>query len=160
LNPANYNLGGGNFNFFKTVSMSTDNHIFERDLTGSASVSRQYTIGSHFGAWEMGFKVRDAHKSSHFFEPTFDTNLPFTSLAPLTQFVGSTANPNPGYYFGNYQLLPLTNFNNILSYFNANRSQFVETVSFEHLISDSNDYTTRERVVAALRSEYNYHRTL
>src|SRR6267143_2040512 len=146
--PANYNLGGGNFNFFKTVSMATDNHIFERDLTGSASVTRQYTIGSHFGAWEMGFKVRDAHKSSSFFEPTFDTNPRFTSLAPLSQFVGSTANPNPGYYFGNYRLLPLSNFDKILSYFNANRSQFVETVSFEHLISDSNDYATRERVAA------------
>jgi TonB-dependent receptor len=148
FDPANYNLGGGNFNFFKTVSMSTDNHIFERDLTGSASVTRQYTIGSHFGAWEMGFKVRDAHKSSRFFEPTFDTNPRFTSLAPLTQFVSSTANPNPGYYFGNYRLLPLSNFDKILSYFNANRSQFIETVSFEHLISDANDYTTRERVVA------------
>jgi TonB-dependent receptor len=148
FDPANYNLGGGNFNFFKTVSMATDNHIFERDLTGSASVTRQYTIGSHFGAWEMGFKVRDAHKSSSFFEPTFDTKPRFTSLAPLTQFVGSTANPNPGYYFGNYQLLPLSNFDKILSYFNANRSQFIETVSFEHLISDSNDYATRERVLA------------
>jgi len=154
FDPANYNLGGGNFNFFKTVSMSTDNHIFERDLTGSASVTRQYTIGSHFGAWEMGFKVRDAHKSSHFFEPTFDTNPRFTSLAPLTQFVGNTANPNPGYYFGNYKLLPLSNFDKILSYFNANfnpnpnLSKFVETVSFEHLISDANDYATRERVVA------------
>jgi TonB-dependent receptor len=148
FDPANYNLGGGNFNFFKTVSMSTDNHIFERDLTGSASVTRQYTIGSHFGAWEMGFKVRDAHKSSRFFEPTFDTNPRFTPLAPLTTFVPSTANPNPGYYFGNYRLLPLTNFDKILSYFNANRSQFIETVSFEHLISDSNDYATRERIVA------------
>jgi TonB-dependent receptor len=148
FDPANYNLGGGNFNFFKTVSMATDNHIFERDLTGSASVTRQYTIGSHFGAWEMGFKVRDAHKSSSFFEPTFDTKPRFTSLAPLTQFVGSTANPNPGYYFGNYQLLPLSNFDKILSYFNANRSKFIETVSFEHLISDSNDYATRERVLA------------
>jgi TonB-dependent receptor len=148
FDPANYNLGGGNFNFFKTVSMATDNHIFERDLTGSASVTRQYTLGSHFGAWEMGFKVRDAHKSSSFFEPTFDTKPRFTSLAPLTSFVGSTTNPNPGYYFGNYRLLPLSNFDKILSYFNANRSQFIETVSFEHLISDSNDYATRERVVA------------
>src|SRR5467141_3370765 len=148
FDPANYNLGGGNFNFFKTVSMSTDNHIFERDLTGSASVTRQYTIGSHFGAWEMGFKVRDAHKSSHFFEPTFDTNPRFTSLAPLTQFVGNTANPNPGYYFGNYKLLPLSNFDKILSFFNANRSQFTEATDFEHLISDSNDYHSIERVVA------------
>ncbi len=148
FDPANYNLGGGNFNFFKTVSMATDNHIFERDLTGSLSLTRQYTVGSHFGAWEMGFKVRDAHKSSNFHEPTFDTIPRFTSLAPLNTFVGSTTNPNPGYYFGNYRLLPLTNFDKILSYFNANRNQFIETVDFEHLISDSNDYSTRERVVA------------
>src|SRR6266404_2260552 len=148
FDPTNYNLGGGNFNFFKTVSMDTQNHIFERDLTGSISVTRQYAVGSHFGAWEMGFKVRDAHKSSNFHEPIFDTNPRFTSLAPLSSIVGSTANPNPAYYFGNYKLLPLSNFDKILSYFNANRSQFIETVDFEHLISDPNDYTTKERVVA------------
>ena len=148
FDPANYNLGGGNFNFFKAVSLDTQNHILERDLTGSISVTRQYTVGSHFGAWEMGFKVRNAHKTSNFREPIFDTNPRFTSLAPLNTFVGSTTNPNPGYYFGNYKLLPLTNFDKILSYFNANRSQFIETTDFEHLISDPNDYTTTERVVA------------
>ena len=148
FDPANYNLGGGNFNFFKTISMDTQNHILERDLTGSISVTRQYALGAHFGAWEMGFKVRDAHKSSNFHEPTFDTNPRFTSLATLTSVVRSTANPNPGYYFGNYRLLPLSNFDNILSFFNANRNQFIETVDFEHLIADSNDYATRERVVA------------
>src|SRR6266851_3101409 len=145
FDPANYNLGGGNFNFFKTVSMSTDNHIFERDLTGSASVTRQYTIGSHFGAWEMGFKIRDAHKSSNFHEPTFDVNT--NGLLSLTAVAGTTS-PNPGYYFGNYKLLPLSNFDKILSFFNANRSQFTEATDFEHLISDSNDYHSIERVVA------------
>jgi TonB-dependent receptor len=148
FDPANYNLGGGNFNFFKAVSLDTQNHILERDLTGSISVTRQYTVGSHFGAWEMGFKVRNAHKTSNFREPIFDVHPRFTSLAPLTSLVGSTTNPNPGYYFGNYKLLPLTNFEKILSYFNANRSQFIETTDFEHLISDPNDYTTTERVVA------------
>src|SRR5712664_1645923 len=148
FDPANYSLGGGNFNFFKTISMDTQNHIFERDLTGSISVTRQYALGSHFGAWEVGFKVRDAHKTSNFHEPIFDTNPRFTSLAPLTSVVGSSANPNPGYYFSNYRLLPLSNFDKILSYFNANRSQFIETTDFEHLISDPNDYTTTERVVA------------
>ncbi len=148
FDPANYTLGGGNFNFFKTVSLDTQNHILERDLTGSISVTRQYTLGSHFGAWEMGFKVRNAHKTSNFREPIFDTNPRFTSLAPLTSVVGSTTNPNSGYYFGNYRLLPLSNFDKILSYFNANRSQFIETTDFEHLISDPNNYTTTERVVA------------
>jgi len=148
FDPANYTLGGGNFNFFKAVSLDTQNHILERDLTGSISVTRQYTVGSHFGAWEMGFKVRNAHKTSNFREPIFDTHPRFTSLAPLTSLVGSATNPNPGYYFGNYKLLPLTSFDKILSYFNANRSQFIETTDFEHLISDPNDYTTTERVVA------------
>jgi len=148
FDTANYPLGGPHFNFFKTVSMDTDNHIFERDLTGSISVTRQYAVHSHFGAWEMGFKIRDAHKSSNFHEPTFDTNPSFTSLAPLTSFTGSATNPNPGYYFGNYRLLPLSSFDKILSYFNANRGLFKEATDFEHLISDSNDYTTRERVIA------------
>jgi TonB-dependent receptor len=145
FDPANYTLGGPNFNFFRTVSMDTQNHILERDLTGSISVTRQYTVGSHFGAWEMGFKVRDARKTSNFHEPTFDINT--NGLLPLTAISG-TANPNPGYYFGNYKLLPLSNFDKILSFFNANRNQFTENTNFEHLISDSNDYSTRERVVA------------
>jgi TonB-dependent receptor len=148
LDPANYVLGGPNFHFFKTISMATDNHILERDITGSASVTRQYALGSHFGAWEIGFKARDAHKSQSFFEPTFTTTNQGASLAPLTQFAASTKNPNPGYYFGNYPLLPLSNFNKLLSYFNANRSLFTEATDFEHLISDSNDYHSIERVIA------------
>jgi len=40
-----------------------------------------------------------------------------------------------GVLLRNYKLLPLTNFDKILSYFNANRSQFIETTDFEHLIS-------------------------
>jgi TonB-dependent receptor len=148
FDPANYTLGGPHFHFFKAISMATDNHILERDLTGSFSVARQYSVGSHFGVWEIGFKARDAHKSQSFFEPTFDTNPGFTPLAPLPSFATSLANPNPGYYFGAYQLLPLSNFDKLLSYFNANPSQFNEATDFEHLISDSNNYHTIERVIA------------
>src|SRR6202022_1437468 len=31
FDPANYTLGGPHFHFFRAVSMSPDNHIFERD---------------------------------------------------------------------------------------------------------------------------------
>ena len=150
LDPANYTLGGPNFNFFKTVSMGTENHTLERDLTGSISATRQYALGRHFGAWEVGFKVRDSHKGQTFHEPTFATNpnLANPSLAPLASFASGTANPNPGYYFGNYPLLPFTNFDKILSFFNANPGLFVEATNFEHLITDSNHYTATERVVA------------
>ena len=144
LNPANYTLGGPNFHFFRSLSMSTQNHIFERDLTGSISVARQYNAGSHFGTFEVGFKVRDAHKTSNFFEPTFDINT--NGLLPLSSIKGSRT--DTGYYFGNYKLLPFSNFDKILSFFNANRGLFTEATSFEHQISDPNDYTTTERVVA------------
>jgi TonB-dependent receptor len=146
--PANYTLGGSNFNFFKTLSFGTQNHILERDLTGAISVSRQYTAHSYFGVFEIGFKIRDARKGSNFHENIFDTDPPFTSLAPLPSVVNSVKNPNPGYYFGNYQLVPLSNFDKILSFFNANTGLFKEAVPFEHRINDPNDYLTKERVVA------------
>jgi TonB-dependent receptor len=148
LDPANYTLGGPHFHFFRALSMNTQNHILERDVTGSIDVVRQYAIGPHFGAWQIGFKVRDARKTSNFHEPTFDTNPSSIPLAPLTSFVGNTANPNPGYYFGNYKLVPFTNFNKILAYFNANRNLFTEDTEFEKLIADPNDFLTKERVVA------------
>jgi TonB-dependent receptor len=144
LNAANYTLGGPNFHFFRSLSMGTQNHIFERDLTGSISVARQYNIGSRFGTFEVGFKVRDAHKTSNFFEPTFDINT--NGLLPLSSIKGSRT--DTGYYFGNYKLLPFSNFDKILAFFKANRGLFTEATSFEHQISDPNDYTTTERVIA------------
>jgi TonB-dependent receptor len=144
FDPTNYTLGGPNFHFFRSFSMGTQNHIFERDLTGSASVARQYNVGSHFGVFEIGFKVRDAHKSSNFFEPTFDINT--NGLLPLNSVAGSKT--DPGYYFGNYKLLPFSNFDKIQSFFNANRSLFTEATAFEHQINDPNDYRTVERVIA------------
>ena len=145
--PANYSLGGGNFNFFRTFSFGTQNHILERDLTGAISVSRQYTAHSHFGAFEVGFKVRDAHKTSNFHESIFDSTNS-ASLAPLSSFTKSLATPDPGFYFSNYRILPLTNYDSIISYYKANPGNFTEATDFEHQINDPNDYTTRERVIA------------
>jgi TonB-dependent receptor len=144
FDPANYTLGGPHFHFFRTLSMATQNHTFERDLTGSISVARQYTLGSHFGTFEVGAKVRDAHKSQDFHEPTFDINT--NGLSPLSSVAGSATNSN--YYFGNYKLLPLSNFDKILSFFNANQGLFTENTNFEHLIADPNRYHTIERVSA------------
>jgi TonB-dependent receptor len=144
FDPANYTLGGPNFHFFRAFAMGTQNHIFERDITGSISVARQYNAGSRFGVFEVGFKVRDAHKSSNFFEPTFDINT--NGLLPLNSVAGSKT--DPGYYFGNYKLLPFSNFDKIQSFFNANRSLFTEATDFEHQINDPNDYHTVERVIA------------
>jgi TonB-dependent receptor len=111
-------------------------------------VSRQYTVHSHFGAIEVGFKIRDSHKTSNFRENIFVTSTLNASLASLPTFTKSLKTPDPGYYFSNYQLLPLTNYDSILSYYKANPGNFTEATDFEHLINDPNNYITKERVVA------------
>jgi len=139
FDPANYQLHGG---FFKPLSLNTQNNIFERDLTGSISVSRQYSIGSHFGTFEVGGKIRDTHKSQLNSEHDYD----FSGVLHLSDVVGTV--PDFSYYFGNYKLLPLSSENKIVAFFNANRSLFTENLAFEHMRADPNDYTATERISA------------
>ncbi len=137
--PANYHMQGG---FFKPLSLNTDNHIFERDLTASVSVSRQYSVGSHYGTFEVGGKVRDTHKSQLNSEHDFD----FSGVLHFSDVVGTV--PNFTFYFGKYKLLPFSSFDKILAFYNANRSLFTENIPFEHLRADSNNYNTTERISA------------
>jgi TonB-dependent receptor len=139
LDPANYKLHGA---FFKPLSLNTNNHIFERDITGAISVTRQYSVGSHFAAFETGFKVRNTNKSQLNQEHDFN----FNGTLKLSDVVGST--PGFNYYFGNYKLLPFSSFDKILAFYNSNPLQFSEDFNFEHIRADSNDYTTTERVLA------------
>jgi TonB-dependent receptor len=139
FDPANYQLHGG---FFKPLSLNTQDNIFERDITGSASVTRQYSIGSHFGAFEVGGKIRDTHKSQLNSEHDFD----FSGVLHLSDVVGTV--PDFSHYFGNYKLLPFSSESKIVAFFNANRGLFTENIPFERLRADSNDYTTTERVSA------------
>jgi TonB-dependent receptor len=139
FDPANYRLKGA---FFKPLSLNTNNNVFERDLTGSISVSRQYSIGSHFGTFEVGGKIRDTHKSQLNSEHDFD----FSGTLRVSDVVGTV--PDFSYYFGNYKLLPFTSESKIVAFFNANRSLFTENFGFEHIRADPNDYTTTERISA------------
>jgi TonB-dependent receptor len=139
FDPANYHMQGG---FFKPLSLNTQDNVFERDITGSASITRQYSIGSHFGAFEVGGKIRDTHKSQLNSEHDYD----FSGTLLLSDVVGTV--PDFSHYFGNYKLVPFSSEGKILAFFNANRGLFTENIPFEHLRADSGDYTTSERISA------------
>ena len=53
-----------------------DDHTFERDETGSVDLARNYNAGSHFSTFEVGFRVRDGHKSQFNSQQTFFANAP------------------------------------------------------------------------------------
>src|SRR5262249_24105221 len=101
-----------------------DDHTFERDVSGAASLARTYKAGSHFSTFETGFKVRDAHKSELDVRQTFKAS----NLDPSKGTVGLMSNflgtfTNPDYYFGLYGPFgPTTDYSKIVAFYNANSS--------------------------------------
>jgi TonB-dependent receptor len=89
------------------------------NLSAAASVARNYTAWGHFGTFESGFKIRNAHKFQDSLDPVYDT--PQGNQPAMTTFLGSFTNPS--YYDGAYPgsfTQPTADFGKIRSYFNTN----------------------------------------
>jgi TonB-dependent receptor len=113
---------------------------FERDVVGSVSVAKQYSTGSHYGTFEAGMKIWDGRKTQLYDEQSFSPN----GTIGMTQFLDSFTNPN--YYFGNYTYGPVTDYNKVLTYFNANPGAFSGGPNLTANIS--NDFDISERIYA------------
>jgi len=126
-----------------------DDHTFERDVTGTISLTRQYNAGSHSSQFEVGFKVRDAHKSQLDTQQTFFGNTDPTAgpVALMSNFLGSFTNPN--YYFGAYPPYgPTTNYGKIVSFFNSNPTMFTTDPLADAARTLPADFNIDERVIA------------
>ena len=97
--PAAYTLG---------FASTENDRIFERDVVGDISLNKQYSVGSHYSSFEVGFKGWDARKTQRYDRETF--NL---SGFPMSQFLNSFQDNN--YYFGQYAFGPVTDFQKILA---------------------------------------------
>jgi len=86
------------------------------NLAGAASVQRNYNLRGHFGTFEFGAKVRNAHKFQDSMDPVYDS----VNNPPMTSFVGSFTNPS--YYDGRYPgsfIQPTADYGKIRSYFDV-----------------------------------------
>ena len=130
----------------------TFNHIVgavdpvrELDLEGSVSLAHHYLFGSHSGSFEVGTKIRNGDKTNVTYEPVYDaTGSP---ALPYTQVLGD-APKDPNFYFNQYSLPPLSNYNKILDFLSANPSAQVLNVDSTRARSDPNNYHTIERIYA------------
>ena len=129
--PSTYVLSG--------LSLQHDD-TFERDVVGSADLTRDYSTGSHFGAFQVGMKVWDAHKNQLYDEQSFSP----TGNVQMSQFVTPFSNSN--YYFGNYAYGPVTSFTKVLNFFNATPGVF--TGGFDPTSNYPNDFNIGERIYA------------
>lgn len=119
-------------------------HSTQFNVQGTASLARRYSLGSHYGSFELGLKIRNAHKpqiaDDHYYNPT-------TANIPLTQVLGKYSNPS--YYDRSYQFGPLSNYGKITTLFNSLRTTgFSPDLNKDRLVSDPATYDVNERVYA------------
>jgi TonB-dependent receptor len=98
--PTAYSLGFG---------FTENNSIFERDVVGDISLNKQYSIGSHYSSFEVGFKGWDAQKTQRY-------NREFYNSAGgqhMDEFLSNFTDKN--YYFGKYNYGPVTQFSKVLA---------------------------------------------
>ena len=98
--PTTYLFGGGN---------TEKDGIFERDIVGDVSLSKQYSLAGHFSTFEVGFKGWDASKTSVADRENFND----PGGEPMSRFLGSFHDNN--YYFGQYTYGPVMSYAKFLA---------------------------------------------
>ncbi len=132
--PAAYSLANTVIPSYKSTQLN---------YQGAASVARRYAAGSHYGVFEMGFKVRDAHKTQNENDQFFDAANTYTMDQLLANF---TIN---NYYDKYFTLGPLTNYNKITGLLASQlQTGFTPNLSKDRIVSDPATWDTRERVWA------------
>jgi TonB-dependent receptor len=105
------------------VEQANHGQSSQLNLQTQLSVGRQYHLGSHSSQFELGFRVRNAHKFDDSYEafyvpnPALSLNLPISSF--LTDFTAGT------YYNGSYPYGPLASWDKVQRYFSAHPNNFI-----------------------------------
>ena len=122
------------------------NHTYspQLNLQGSVNYGKSYSWNGHFGTFEMGAKIRNAHKFDENRDLYYDANNP-TSI-PMSTFPITLTDPN--YYDKSYTLGSLVNYNSILSYYTNNPNAFTFDSNTSHQRNDPNNFDLIERVAS------------
>jgi TonB-dependent receptor len=120
-------------------------HMNQLNLQGAATAARRYTLGSHLGTFEMGFKVRDGHKTHTVVNNYWENG---GTGQTLDQYLGTFTDPN--YYNKSYQLGPLSTYDKLNSALVSGIANGSFTYNFDktRLRSDPSDYDAYERIYA------------
>ncbi|HKV82338.1 MAG TPA: TonB-dependent receptor [Candidatus Sulfotelmatobacter sp.] len=132
------------YTMYKTIGAVDP--VRELDLEGAVSLARHYSTGSHFGSFEVGAKVRNGDKTNKTYEPVSKPSAGGPALL-YSQVLGN-APKDPNFYFGQYTLPPLSDYNKILGFVAANPAAVFLDIDSTHSRSDPNNYHTIERIYA------------
>jgi TonB-dependent receptor len=132
--PNNYKL--------KSFAPPTFGQSAQLNLQASASYGRTYRMGSRYGTFEFGAKIRNAHKFDDTYDETFKPNGT-TLISAHPEWDSNFTDPN--YYDKTYHMGPVTDYSKVRTYVNTNASLF--TMSGGPGVN-SNNYDFVERIPA------------
>src|SRR5437868_3307340 len=113
------------------------------NLQGAFSAARNYSLGGHFGTFEFGAKVRNAHKFEDANDRLWNAN---DSSALMSNFLGSFTSPD--YYDKSYAFGPTVDYSKVRSFFNNNPGFFTLDDVATAQNTFPNNYDLIERVSA------------
>jgi TonB-dependent receptor len=136
-NPANFQL--------TNVEDAAHGQASQLNLQGDVSIGRIYSLGSHAGRFETGFRIRNAHKFDDSFENFYLPN----SGVNLTPDLFPSGIQDKNYYDRSYPLGPLTSWDKITSYVRANPGNFtLDTANSNTYGTNPANFDLVERIAA------------
>ncbi|MDW5266158.1 MULTISPECIES: TonB-dependent receptor [Acidobacteriaceae] len=141
-------LQNANLWAFKDITTSTGSST-QLNLTAATSYAHNYTLGSHFGSFETGFKFTNAHKTQDATETVYDGwSTKANSAVTMAQLQGDFSNTdyyNGSYFGGKYG--PVSDFNKAMAYTLTNFKGFVDAAKTA-AATYPNIFHTVERITA------------
>jgi len=133
---------------FKDITTSTGSSA-QLNLTAATSYAHNYSSGSHFGTFEVGFKFSNAHKTQDATETIYDGwSTKAASAVTMAQLQSDFSNTD--YYDGSYfggKYGPVSDFNKAVDYTLKNFSGFVDQAKTA-AATYPNIFHTIERITA------------
>jgi TonB-dependent receptor len=99
--------------YFISQYLIPNYHSTQLNVEGAASLQKRYSVKSHYGAFEIGFKGRNGHKTQNENDAIYTPINPNDPRLALSNFVGSFQNPS--YYDHAYTEGPLSDYGKIQS---------------------------------------------
>ena len=134
LDPSLYNITG---------VIVPKAHSTQVNFQGGSAYTRFYNVGTHYGSFELGTKVRNAHKTQNQNDQNFVANGTTPTLAQ-----GLSGDSNPTYYDNTYKFGPLSSYSKLQQLFASNPSAFSADTNTATIKSLGATYDATERVYA------------
>jgi TonB-dependent receptor len=161
------NVQGRNNYSLSSFNLPSYGHSAQLNLTGSVAFAKNYHVGSHFGTFEVGGKIRNAHKFDDSWESSWKTKV-------VADYIPISAHPewdnsytDTGYYDKSYKIGTVTDFNSVRNWvlanqgivplsakpaINSNAYDYVERISAGYVMNTI-DLSSKIRLVTGLRFE-------